>query len=72
MADHVYTAGGVYDITVTVHDDDGGEGEMVTTAYVTGVGVNNGVLTVVGTDERDVVSINRVNGRLYQSQKLLT
>jgi Ca2+-binding RTX toxin-like protein len=61
---HIYVAGGVYTVTVTVTDDDTGAHQSTTLAVITGVGVNNGVLYVVGTNDSDgdVVSVNRVGG----------
>src|SRR5581483_7257098 len=52
--------GGIFTITVTVRDNDGGQATRTTTAVVTGVGLVNGVLYVVGTDGRDSVQIDQV------------
>jgi hypothetical protein len=57
---HIYSQGGIYTITLTVSDDDGGVSNIfTTTAMITGVGVNNGILYVVGTKALDHVSVNR-------------
>lgn len=56
---HAYDKGGIYTIEVTVSDDDAGKDAAATTAFVTGVGVNNGVLQVVGTIGDDHVTIER-------------
>jgi hypothetical protein len=57
---HVYSAGGLYTITTTILDDDGGvSSSSVTTALITGVGVQDGVLYVVGTEQDDHVTISR-------------
>jgi Ca2+-binding RTX toxin-like protein len=56
---HTYTYGGVYDITFTLVDDDTGSADGATTAFVTGAGINDGVLYVVGTKGGDSVHINR-------------
>ena len=56
---HAYTSGGIYTISLTVTDDDIGQAIDLTTAVVTGVGINNGVLQIVGTNNDDRVSVNR-------------
>lgn len=66
---HTYTTGGVFSITVTVIDDDTGEGTATQTAVISGVGIQevNGenVLQVIGTAGDDHISINQTgNGRL--------
>jgi PKD repeat protein len=64
---HKYAQGGVYTVTVTVKDNASPAGVATTTStvYVTGVGVQNGVLNIVGTNSGDKVSISRDNsGRL--------
>jgi hypothetical protein len=57
---HIYVAGGVYTVTVTLTDDDTGNDQSTTLAVITGVGVNNGVLYIVGTNDSDGdnVSVN--------------
>jgi hypothetical protein len=62
---HVYAAGGIYTITLLLTDDDTGAASATTTAVVTGVGLNNGILFVIGDTQRDNVTINHTgNGRL--------
>ncbi len=57
---HVYASGGIYTITITVEDDDGGTDTATLTALVTGVGLTPaGLLGVVGTDFKDVVNVKR-------------
>ena len=56
---HAYAAGGVYVITLTLTDDDTGTDMDTTLAVVTGVGLNNGVLYVVGSAEDDQVHVNQ-------------
>jgi hypothetical protein len=55
---HVYAAGGVYSITVTLTDDDTGTTTGTTQAVIGGVGVVNGVLYVIGTDDDDQVLVH--------------
>ena len=52
-ADHIYASGGIFPITVTVNDSNAGADTAATTAVVSGVGVINGTLFVIGTDGRD-------------------
>lgn len=55
---HEYATGGIFTITVTVTDDDGGESLVATTeAVVTGVGVIDRTLYIVGTEGRDQVKL---------------
>ncbi|WP_345321094.1 Ig-like domain-containing protein, partial [Novipirellula rosea] len=54
---HNYASGGIFVITVTVDDGNGGIDAETTTAVTHGVGVVNGVLYVIGTDGRDDVDI---------------
>jgi PKD domain/RTX calcium-binding nonapeptide repeat (4 copies)/Beta-propeller repeat len=65
---HVYTAGGIYTITITVIDDHSNATASVTTAVITGAGLRDGVLQIVGTDAADQVSVNK-NGN---SQAVVT
>ena len=60
---HAYMKGGIFEIVVTVRDDDGGFAQAITTAVITGVGVNNGVLFAIGTnDGKDDVDFKVKNG----------
>ncbi len=62
---HVYAAGGVYAITVTLSDDDTGTVVGTTQAVIGGVGVVNGTLYVIGTDAANHVSVNKQgNGQI--------
>ncbi len=62
---HAYAAGGIYDVTLLLTDDDTGAASVSTTAVVTGVGLNNGILFVIGGTQRDHVNLNRTgNGQI--------
>ena len=64
---HVYESGGIYDVTIRVTDDDAGSSdEMPTTVIVTGAGINNRVLQIVGTPEDDHVSVNQQGNGLIK------
>ncbi|MHC4562514.1 MAG: Calx-beta domain-containing protein [Planctomycetota bacterium] len=58
-ASHSYAAAGVYTISVTVTDDDTGEAATTVTEAIAGVRLRDGVLEIIGTDERDWVTINQ-------------
>ena len=60
-ASHAYTAGGVYTVTLRVRDDAGAYALTSTQVYVTGLGLHNGVLEIVGTagSDRVDVSVNK-------------
>lgn len=56
--EHVYSTGGIYTITVTLTDKDGGIVVETTQAYVTGVRLTDGgQLQIVGTSGKDVIRI---------------
>lgn len=59
---HDYAEGGIYTVGLTVTDDDGGSTVETTTVQVTGVGVQDGVLNIIGTDGSDDVDIKRKSG----------
>ena len=62
---HVYATGGVYNVTLSVEDDDTGVDLASTTVVVTGVGVVGNTLYVVGTDAADHIAINQTgNGTI--------
>jgi hypothetical protein len=56
---HVYKWGGVYEIKVTLNDDDTGTASKSVTGYITGAGVKDGVLQIVGTKCDDNVTVNQ-------------
>lgn len=64
---HRYSQGGIYAVTLNVRDDASPAGVAVSTTqvFVTGVGLRNGVLHIVGTNGSDRVDVSRDNrGRL--------
>jgi hypothetical protein len=63
-ATHAYASGGVFTVTVTLTDDDTGTAVASTLAVITGAGINDGVLQIVGTNHADHVSINKKQGVL--------
>jgi hypothetical protein len=63
-ADHTYPAGGVYHATVTITDDDTGTDTAEFLVVITGVGLNNGVLGIVGTNDADHVEVFVVNDEI--------
>lgn len=63
-ADHAYTNGGVFDVVVTVTDDDTGSTQGTTTAVVVGMGLNDGVLQIVGTHRDDKIVVKGKKGRV--------
>ncbi len=63
---HAYDAGGIYTITMTLTDDDGGSVIQTTTAIITGAGVHNGVLQIIGTGGDDHVTVNKQGNGLFK------
>src|SRR5437868_10869514 len=56
---HTYAVGGIYGIHVTLVDDDTGATSADTTAVITGVGIHDGVLQIIGTHGDDHVTVNQ-------------
>jgi PKD repeat protein len=57
---HVYADGGVYDVTMTVKDDDGGSDSITTQVIITGAGISDdGALQIIGTPDDNHVTVNR-------------
>jgi hypothetical protein len=54
---HSYAVGGVYAVMLTLTDDDTGQAAGTTIAVVIGVGLNHGVLQIVGTHGIDDVNV---------------
>ncbi|MCA9259634.1 MAG: hypothetical protein KDA61_10565, partial [Planctomycetales bacterium] len=59
--EHEYAAGGLYTISVSLDDGNGGTVSATTTAAVQGIGVVDGTLFVIGTNDRDNVYIDNKN-----------
>lgn len=55
---HAYRFGGIYTVTLTIADDDGGSATISTTVLVSGAGVHGGVLEIIGTEAGDRVHLN--------------
>ena len=60
---HAYAQGGVYTVTLKVRDNASPAGIAVTTTqvFVTGIGLRNGVLEIVGTNRSDKVDLSMDN-----------
>jgi hypothetical protein len=57
LRSHIYPHGGIFTIVIVVNDGHGGAASATTTAVVIGVGVVDGTLYVIGTEDRDVVHV---------------
>jgi hypothetical protein len=70
---HAYAQGGVYTVSLTVNDDDGGSNIRTVQVYVTGARVTaDGVLQVVGGKSDDNVTVDRLaNGSVKVSAAFL-
>jgi hypothetical protein len=62
---HTYAVGGIYPITVKLTDDDTLSAVATSQAVVSGVGVKNGTLYVIGTENDDHVTINQQGDGTY-------
>ncbi|MCP4787207.1 MAG: hypothetical protein GY903_12325, partial [Fuerstiella sp.] len=71
-ADHNYATGGVFTVLVQVHDEHGGSDTSTTTAVSQGVGLVDGTLYIIGTDNRDHVNLkfNKKKDELKVDAKL--
>jgi hypothetical protein len=58
---HIYTSGGIFTATLTLSDDDGGVAVETTTIVVSGVGVNGGVLQIVGTSSNENMIVTKTS-----------
>ena len=64
LASHTYSAGGIYEPTLTVTDDDGGVASKRTTVFVSGVDLDSGVLEIVGSAQVDTITVAILEGSL--------
>jgi PKD repeat protein len=65
---HAYAAGGIYTVTLTVTDDDTGSHQAGTLAVITGVGLSNGVLYIIGSAIDDRVHVNETGQDVIRVQ----
>ncbi len=66
VGSHAYAAGGIYTITVTVSDNHSTSDTETSTAIITGAGIHNGVLQIIGTDGNDHVTVNLQGNGLFK------
>jgi len=70
---HVYAAGGIYTVTITVRDQLGATDTASLDLLITGAGVHGGVLQILGTAEDDQVVVNQqADGTLKVHASYLT
>ena len=55
--EHIYSSGGIFRIVVTLTDDDTGQTTDRTFALITGVGILDGQLQAVGTEQGDEITV---------------
>ncbi|MEL6106212.1 MAG: Ig-like domain-containing protein, partial [Planctomycetota bacterium] len=67
---HDYASGGAFQVTVTVHDDDGGSAARTLSVAVTGVQLDDGVLRVFGTEDSDYVRVRQWGHWLFVYTRL--
>ena len=69
LGNHNYSEGGVYEITVTLIDDDGGTDVETALVAIRGTSVIDGTLYVIGTDGNDDIRIRESgnNLRIYEN-----
>ncbi|WP_406694298.1 PKD domain-containing protein [Singulisphaera sp. Ch08] len=64
---HTYAAGGIYNVTVDAVDSDFAVSQAVTVkAVVSGAGLVDGTLYILGTDGRDDIKVNAKKGNLLE------
>jgi hypothetical protein len=59
VIEHTYYAGSVFDLLVTVTDDDGGSAQAAREVMVTGAALKDGVLYIAGTAGDDTVFLSK-------------
>jgi PKD repeat protein len=64
---HQYEEGGIYQVELTLSDDDGGVDSTAQESFVTGARLHDGVLQIVGTPADDMVHV----GKLGRSRLLV-
>jgi hypothetical protein len=64
--EHIYANGGMFRIVVTLTDDDTGQTTARTFALITGVGILDGQLQIVGTKQADDVTVNLTGNGWFQ------
>lgn len=62
---HQYANGGVYQVNLTLADDDQGTDSAAATTAVVGVGVNGRALQIVGTNEDDYAAVGQLPNNRY-------
>jgi len=62
-ASHAYPFGGIYTVTLALNDDDGGMTTATAMAVISGVGVVDNVLYVIGTNDNDHIEISLTQER---------
>ena len=62
IAHHAYEFGGIYTVTMTVIDQSGLSSTATTSSVISGVGIVDGELQVIGTKARDRVYVKMVPG----------
>ncbi len=69
---HAYAQGGIFTVTATVTDDDGGTATQQALSVITGISLNSdGVLNIVGTSGQDVVLIRQLGSRCNPDRQTL-
>jgi Ca2+-binding RTX toxin-like protein len=63
-ASHAYRSGGIFHPVLTITDGDGGSALQTISVLVAGVGVNRGVLEIVGSAAADTVTITGEGSKL--------